>query len=185
MAKDSHYIRRPRPGVAGRRREVPVAVGWVLRYSYVLGAAVLLGAVAALGLRYLEVGLALLVVLAVAAALAVVWVLLRRGAAPPSPEKRLKKVLGAGRPVLVHFYSDYSLISLAQVPVLAAVERRWRGQVEFLYVDANDPQGRALASRLGVGVLGTVLFDARGQEVCRGLPRAGHWQAALARPAQP
>lgn len=142
------------------------------RYSYVLVSLAILGATGYPVFRHGGDGLWVIGLLAVLASLVTLWVLARRGQTPANPEKRLKKSLGAGRPLVVHFYSDYALQSLLSRPWLSALERRCRGRVEFLYLSMLDPHVRVLAARLQTGLGGTVVYDARGQEVGRGRPAA-------------
>lgn len=48
--------------------------------------------------------------LILATLLLIFWVAVRRGSlTPPNPAKRVRRALGAGRPLVVHFYSDFSL----------------------------------------------------------------------------
>lgn len=142
----------------------------IARFSYVLFALVLLAGMGVAVYRLPDVPLLLLGLLALLALLVGLWVLARRGTTPPNPEKRLKKSLGAGRPVVVHFYSDFALASMLGRPAMAALERRYKGRVEFLHMSLLDPHVRALARRLQAGVGTTLVYDAWGQQVQRRRP---------------
>lgn len=140
---------------------------FISRFSYVLLSVVLLGVMIFGVARLPDSPAMLLGLLALVAVLLALWVAARRGRTPPNPEKRLKKSLGGGRPVVVHFYSDYSLTSMLARPGLAPLEKRYKGRVEFLFMSMLDPHVRAMAERLQSHLGGTIVYNARGQEAAR------------------
>lgn len=138
-------------------------MSFLSRYSYLLLSVVLLcvGIAAALtlapGYAY-GIGTMLL-----GAVLVSYWVAARRGALTPvNPSKRIRRARSAGRPVVVHFYSDWSLGCLLKRPLVAKAERQHRGHFDFIYIDVNLPDGEATADELQAGTGDFVLFDAAG-----------------------
>lgn len=105
--------------------------------------------------------------LGAAAALIVFWLAVRRGESAPTPDKRLRRALGAGRPVVLHFFSDYDVRSLVKRVLSATAEHRYRGRIDFIYVSMLDDAGQELARRHIAGLGTFVLYDARGREVGR------------------
>ncbi len=161
------------------------AMNPIMRFSYVILSGLCLGIVGAFSYRAADRSPWLLSLLALLAVFLSAWILARRGRTPPHPEKRLKKSLGGGRPVLVHFYSDYALTSLLSRPAWAVQERRYQGRVEFLFMSMLDPQVCLLARGLRAGLGDTRVYDARGQEVGRTRPTARELERLLERPSRP
>lgn len=108
-----------------------------------------------------------LATIGIAAAFIVFWLAVRRGESPPTPDKRVRRALGAGRPVVLHFYSDLDVRSLIKRMLSAGAEREYRGRIDFIYVSMLDAAGQELARRYIAGIGTFVLFDARGREVGR------------------
>lgn len=151
------------------------------RYSYLFLSVVALGLVWGLVVKVPSNATGLLIFIGLLAVLVTLWVALFRGKSPPNPDKRLKKSVGSGRPVLVHFYSDFCLGCMVRKPVVDRLEKRFKGRVEFLHISLSDPHGRELAARLGSGLGQFILYDGKGQERLRGarVPRADDLTAAL------
>lgn len=140
----------------------------VSRYSYILFAAVVLGLVAYFAVDGIADTSGLLILLGVLALLVTAWVWVYRGETPPNPDKRLKKVIGRGRPVLVHFYSDWCLGSMLKAPFVNRLARRFKGRIEFVFISMGHREGRETAQRYESGTGGFILYDSAGQEVARG-----------------
>jgi hypothetical protein len=140
-------------------------VRWLTANSYLVLALVAIGATGALSVR-LPLGTAVMISLVVAAVLIIFWVAARRGQlTPANPEKRIRRALGGGRPVVICYYGDFHLGSLVARLVAARAERVFRGRCDFIYVDATLPEAaRALSETKGrLGEF--VLYDARGNRV--------------------
>ncbi len=106
--------------------------------------------------------------LVLATLLAIWWVLARRGAkTPANPEKRLRKAKGAGRPVAVYFYSDWSLGCLFMRPLTAAAEREHKSHFDFIYIEAGHPEAEAAAKLVQVGLNQWALIDGTGKIAVR------------------
>lgn len=145
-------------------------MGLVARYSYLITAALVAAALWALVVRTPSNTVGVVGFLGALALLAVIWLSFRRGESPPNPVRRLRKVRGSGRPVFVHFYSDYCMRCMAQKTRIDTLAREFRGPVEFLFLNLSDAAARHLAQEFGA-VSGTIiLFSATGEEVHRGLP---------------
>jgi hypothetical protein len=109
----------------------------------------------------------LLAVIGSAVGLIIIWVAVRRGESPPNPEKRLRRALGSGRPLVLHFYSDFDLYSMYLRLATAAAEKQYRGRVDFIHVSQIDPAGVDLAEKYQARLGSFILFDAAGREVDR------------------
>ncbi len=49
-------------------------------------------------------------------------------------------------------------------PTVLALENRFQGQVEFIIADVDDPQGKQLAGKFGVGLIPAIfIIDAQGK----------------------
>ncbi|MCG0239653.1 MAG: thioredoxin family protein [Firmicutes bacterium] len=145
-------------------------MGLIRRYSYLIAAVLCLVAFWFGVVRTPANGPGLAGFLGLAAVLTLVWVALRRGESPPNPARRLRKVLGSGRPVLVHFYSDFCMRCMAQKPRLDALARGFRGPVEFVFLNLSDPAVRELTREYQATSGTVILFDGDGKEVHRGIP---------------
>lgn len=151
------------------------------RYSYLWLSLIALGLVWWLVVKVPTNVLGLLVLLGAFALLSTAWILLYRGKSPPNPDKRLKKSVGGGRPVFVHFYSDYSLGSMLRKRRIDRLEARFKGRVQFLHINLGSRLARETAERYGSGLNQWILFDAAGRELQRGgrPPTAEQLAAAL------
>jgi hypothetical protein len=138
-------------------------------YSYLLLALLLVGAGIAAALLTPYSGAFGVATLLVATALVIYWVAARRGKLTPvNPVKRIRKALTTQRPVVVHFYSDFSLVSLLKRPFTARAERAYRGKCDFIYIDVRSPEAEAaMAEVQAEGRYDFVLFDAAGKRVGR------------------
>lgn len=141
-------------------------MSFVSRFSYVLLSLVLVAAgivYAFFSPRADVVGLATLLV---AAALVIYWVFARRGALTPvNPEKRVRRGRSSERPVVVHFYSDFSLVSLLQRPFASKAERLHKGHCDFIYVEAGHKDAPGAMEALQAGLGDWVLYDMAGNFV--------------------
>jgi len=48
-------------------------------------------------------------------------------------------LLAAGKPQLIEFFAFWSGPSLAMAPVVQGIEKEYTGQVNFIYLDIDDP----------------------------------------------
>ncbi|HEY8346706.1 MAG TPA: hypothetical protein VIL07_05435 [Symbiobacteriaceae bacterium] len=132
------------------------------RYSFVLITLIAVTATAGYAIWRAEtvVGMAAVIL---AAFLSIFWVAARRGGAVvANPERRIQRLRGGGRPLVVHFFSDYSLRCLVQRLVAAPAERAFRGRCEFVYVDVNQAAAYPVLESLGANLGDFVLFDEQG-----------------------
>jgi len=136
----------------------------VSRYSFVLIMVLVVTGttVAAVWMASVAMGVGALVT---AAILTVFWVAARRGVpVPANPQKRIQRARTAGRPLVIHFYSDFNLICLFQRLKAASVERQYRGRCDFIYIDVNQgaaiPVMEAYQAKMG----DYLLFDQQGNE---------------------
>lgn len=153
----------------------------IARFSYALLA---VAVVLVLALWWMpptaENPLGLVALLGLCALLVAAWVWLRRGRPTSHPEKRIRKALGAGRPLVIYFYSDFSILCLVQRPRLGALERRLKGRAEEVAVDLNQAEGRTLAAQYGASTGTVVAFDHDGREVYRSrYPRTSNLLVAM------
>lgn len=103
------------------------------------------------------------------AILLIYWVAVRRGEVTPrDPEKRLRRLRGSGRQVVLHFYSDYSAGCLLRRPLDAQVENRYRGRCEFVYISAFHPEAGAMMAALKANLGDWLYFDRSGKVVGQG-----------------
>lgn len=139
------------------------------RFSYLLIGLILVLA-SGLATVWLAWGvLGQVVTLSLFAALLIYWVAARRGAVTPTdPEKRLRRLRGSGRPVVLHVFSDYSLGCLLRRPIDGQVEKRYRGRCEFLYVSTSHPEAAAMMEALRAGLGDWLYFDRSGKVVGQG-----------------
>ncbi len=138
------------------------------QYSYVILSAIILIATIAYAVVSANMAFGVLATLVTLAVLVIWWVGARRGAVTPvNPEKRIRRARGAGRPLVVHFYSDWSLGSLLRRPFTAKTERTYKGPVEFLYISMTHHEARLAASSVEADLGDWLLFDAAGNLVER------------------
>lgn len=134
------------------------------RFSYLLVSVLLLVA-AGLATTLLQWGVAgqigTLILLAV---LMIYWVGARRGALTPAdPEKKLRRIRGGGRPVVLYFYSDFSLGCLLRRPVVSRLETQYKGRCEFIFIDVGHREADALMETLKAGLGDYLFFDLEGK----------------------
>lgn len=155
-------------------------------YSYLLFGIILLTVATAAAIWYEMGTMGAMTVLLTLAALVLYWVVARRGVpSPANPEKRIRKARASGRPVVVYFYSDWSLICLLSRPFSAKAEREYRGRCELIYIRGSHPDAAAAARSIGgAGVGDFVLFDASGNLVERANVLAGARLESLLTAAQ-
>lgn len=116
---------------------------------------------------------------------AIVWIAGHRVDAYKHPDKALRKLVGHGRPVVLHFYSDFSMGSLVQRMLLARRERKFQGRVQFVYLNLSRASARDMAEKLEARLGDFVLFDAAGHERARAwLPKAGQLQELTTMPGR-
>lgn len=139
---------------------------WLNRNSFLLLSVVLIGAVLGYTIWGGYQPLWSLVLLLTIALLSIFWVAARRGELTPgSPEKRIRKGRGAGRPLVVCFYGDFHLGSLLKRPFSARAEREFRGRCDFVYIDMGHPEAARVAAALEGNIGCFLLFDAVGNQV--------------------
>lgn len=156
----------------------------LLHYSYILFSVVLLTVLAAFALVSADGTVLGLITLVVGAALVIFWVTARRGGLTPvNPEKRIRRGRSSERPVVVHFYSDWDLVSLVKRVLVANTEKVHRGHFDFIYIDMNHREGPATAEALKAGLGDFVLYDTAGNLVEKtGLISAAKLEKVLKRP---
>ena len=99
---------------------------------------------------------------------AIYWVVARRGALTPmNPDKRFRKLRGNGRPLVVHFYSDFALGCLLKRPFVAGAEKGLAGKAELLFLSMTHTEVRPLSVHLGAAQGEYVLLDGTGRIVER------------------
>lgn len=92
------------------------------------------------------------------------WVGARHGALTPvDPEKKLRRSRGAGRPVVLYFYSDFNLNCLVRRTAVAKLEKQYKGRCEFIYVSVFHRAADGLMESLKAGVGDHLLFDVQGK----------------------
>lgn len=124
--------------------------------------------------------------LTLAAVLIIFWVLARRGALTPvNPEKRIRRSRSSVRPVVVHFYSDWDMVSLFKRSLAARVEKEYKGRFDWIFIDVNHPDADSAAEYTDAGLGDYVLYDAAGEFVTRcGMVSAAKLENVLERPAK-
>jgi hypothetical protein len=134
------------------------------RYSYLLlGLVLLVGGLVA-GAGRVPNDILVLGAAGLLGVLAIFWVFGKRGDSYAHPDKVLKKVVGRGRPVVIHFYSNYSLGCLIRKIRFEARQRRFAGRVQFINLNLNLGGAQAIAAELEARLGEYILFDAAGQE---------------------
>ncbi|MFZ5823232.1 MAG: hypothetical protein ACOY94_02620 [Bacillota bacterium] len=136
------------------------------RVSYLLVSLILLAAsVAATILLEWDVG-GYIGTLSLLALLMIFWVAARRGPVTPAdPQKKLRKSRGGGRPVVLHFFSDFHLGSLLRHVIDAKLEKTYRGRCEFIYISTFHPEADAMMENLKAELGDWVFFDFSGKMV--------------------
>lgn len=94
------------------------------------------------------------------------WVGARRGAiTPANPEKRVRRARGAGRPLVVHFFSDLSTGCLVKRVLAAGAEKEFRGRFELIYIDIGHREGKEAVAALSGSLGSFLIYDATGKHV--------------------
>lgn len=134
------------------------------RFSYLIVSLILVGA-AVVANVLLQWGVAGQIgTLILLAALAIYWVGARRGALTPvDPEKKLRRSRGGGRPLVVYFYSDFSLNCLLRRPALSRMESRYNGRCEFMYISVFHQDARRIMESLKAELGDYLFFDVQGK----------------------
>lgn len=137
------------------------------RFTYVIESVLIL---VILGIVYWRVPdpTMLLVDIFIAGLLLILWFVLRRTHAAVNPEKKVRKAVGGGRPVLLDFFSNFSSACLVNSIPIIMLQRRHKARVEVISIDMNNPAGRAVAALYGARVGSLVLLDHKGEELARG-----------------
>jgi len=141
-------------------------MGVLNRVSYLLVSMILVaGAIAATIL--LDGGAAgQIATLVLVAVLIIFWILARRGdVTPADPEKKLRRARNAGRPVVLHFFSDLHLGSLLGRTRAARLEKQYKGRFEFIQISAFHREADGLMESLKCGIGDYLFFDATGRLV--------------------
>jgi uncharacterized membrane protein len=157
----------------------------ISRYSYVLFSIVVVTALVWWAIWSGNAAFGVSALLAVSFLL-IFWVAARREAPmPANPDKRIRRARESTRPVVVHFFSDYSLGCLVTRVLVAGVEKRYRGRFDMIFIDMNHRDGDGVAQSLKAGLGDFVLFDPAGNFVARTkLIGKRRLEAVLERPAQ-
>lgn len=136
------------------------------RVSYLLVSLILVAAAAAATiLLQWEVG-GYIGTLSLLALLMIFWVAARRGPVTPTdPQKKLRKSRGGGRPVVLHFFSDFHLGSLLRRVADAKLEKAYRGRCEFIYISTFHPEAEPMMENLKAELGDWVFFDISGKMV--------------------
>jgi hypothetical protein len=141
-------------------------MSFLSRFSYALLSLVLIAAGTVYAFFTPRADVVGLSTLLVAGLLILYWVFARRGALTPvNPAKRVRIGRGKDRPVVVHFYSDFSLSSLVQRPLAAKAERLHKGHCDFIYVEVGHKDAPEAMKALDAGLGDWVLYDAAGNFV--------------------
>lgn len=139
---------------------------FIRRFSYLLLSLLLLVFFGLLGWRMRWPLAGYIIILVLTAAFATYWVVVRRGALTPAdPRKKLKRSRSGTRPTVLHFYSDFSLSCLLSRPLVAPLERQYRGRCEFIYVDVGHPDAAGMMEELKAQMGDWFLFDRTGKLV--------------------
>jgi hypothetical protein len=102
--------------------------------------------------------------LILAAVLMIYWVGARRGAVTPAdPDKKLRRARGGGRPVVLYFYSDFSLTCLLRRPGDSRVQKRFSGRCEFIAVSVFHRDAGAMMKSMKAGLGDYLFFDMQGK----------------------
>jgi hypothetical protein len=139
---------------------------FINRYSYVILGLVLIASAITYGALTGEVTSAVMITMGTTAAFLVYFTLARRvNRTPTNPEKRISRMIGSGRPLIIYFYSDFDLGSLVARPFSAAAERRFRTRCDFLYISMSHPDADLAAESVGGGLGLFVIYDAKGERL--------------------
>lgn len=107
-----------------------------------------------------------LITLLVLAALTIYWVVARRGnLTPVNPEKRIRRGRSSDRPVVVYFYSDWSVGPLFTRPFTRNAERQFKGACDFIYIEVSHREAAAAMEAYEAEMGDWLLFDAAGNLV--------------------
>lgn len=143
------------------------------QYSYltfaVIGTLVILWVLWRLRVRKLLVGLT---GLALVAAFALGWLVLRPGTSDVDSVAAAERIINSGRPTLVEFYSNYCVgcmaIRAGVDDLVVASNERFGDDLNIIRIDIHTELGRALRERYGFSYSPEfVLFDDGGSEIWR------------------
>lgn len=138
-------------------------MGLVNRYSFLMLSVLLIACGVVYGIL-VDADQGSMITLGIVTALLIWWVLARRGKrAPANPDKRIRRARGAGRPVAVYFYSDWSLDCILTRPFSTKAERVHKSHFDFIYIDISHPEAAAAMESLDAGVGEWLLFDGAGR----------------------
>lgn len=141
-------------------------MGFINRYSYVILGLVLIASAITYGALTGKVTSTAMITLGTTAAFLVYFALARRvNRTPTNPEKRIRRMIGNGRPLIVYFYSDFDLGSLLARPFSAAAERKFRTHCNFLYISMGHPDADLAAESVGSGLGLFVIYNAKGERL--------------------
>jgi len=139
---------------------------FINRNSYVILGLVLIASAVTFGTLTGKVTPAVMTTLGTTAAFLVYFALARRvNRTPTNPEKRIARMIGNGRPLIVYFYSDLDLGSLLARPFSAAAERNFKTRCNFLYISMAHPNAYEAAESVDGGLGQFVIYDAKGKRL--------------------
>ncbi len=64
-----------------------------------------------------------------------------------------------GKPIVLNFWASWCVPCRTEMPLLEGASRRWRGRIEFIGIDTNDPRGAARAFLAKMHVTYPSAFD--------------------------
>jgi len=141
-------------------------MNFINRYSYVLVGLVLIASAVTYGTLTGKVTIAAMTTIGITATFLVYYAMARRvNSTPTNPEKRIERMIGNGRPLIIYFYSDYDLGSLLSRPFTAAAEREFRTRCNFLYISMGHPDADLAAASVDGGLGLFVIYDGKGNRL--------------------
>ncbi len=141
-------------------------MNFINRYSYVILGLVLVASAITFGILTGQATSSAMITMGTAATFLVYYVLARRvNRTPTNPDKRISRLIGAGRPLIIYFYSDFDLGSLLARPFSAAAERLYRNNVNFLYISMAHPDAAIAAEAVDGGLGLFVIYDGKGNRL--------------------
>lgn len=110
---------------------------------------------------------------AILTGLILAWVILHPRQTPLMDDARkVREMIGAGKPVLLEYQSPYCLACTAIKPVVDNLEVELGDTAQIIRINAQEKVGHDLAGHYGLGFTPTfILFDARGNELWREVGR--------------